>query len=492
MIPRARLAAWVPVLWLAAPPAAAQAVPDPAFLAVPLPALPPEAGQDFDLRDQVLGEHARKTATAHWQAYFQANTNRADILCLPGLVADRSTGAVWVWAWATGMNAGEPVEFFVINNRSGHGYESILTTAAAPSDLHRALEFLDLRPGWPANPARGRLWPKGDRVRLTVHALQGPSGEEELRALPIESYLRLTGPQPRGLAPTNHVFVGSVREPDPQNPGRNVYAADAFSPNAIASNFNLEPTVFDLPRQARKEAVYGTMVRAEEPALKPFQPAFLRLDRHPDFPPGSIPDLRWEVRATETGPRHRLLDGQGQELSQGTEPLPLLRAVAEARQRAQDLHLTLDLDLRLSSGAARDFARLIAPLDDGTAFKVDPAPAGQLFYRAFAPNEEFRDRAARPFQPWELHLTPAGEGAGWRARLVILEEKWAPDKIDPDLVETPLPIDGPAALLQASEGRDFLPGVLFIYGPASLPHAEAARWVEPLRTTFPVVYVLVD
>ena len=461
-------------------------LPDPTYLDAPIPALPPEALQDQTLRDQVLGEHARKTLSSHWQGCFDRNGNKPDQLLLPGLLADKTSGRVWLWAWATGMKAGEPVEFFLINSRSGHGYESILATSASPSEIHRALEFIGLKPGWPADPGHERLWPKGDRVRFTVHARMG----EGPRAVPLESFLSVTQTgQP--MAPTNLVFVGSVMEPDAQNPGRKVYAADQFSPNAIASNYNLDATVFDLPRQARKEEVYGTLVRSEAPALAQGQPVLLRLERHPDFPAGAIRDLRLAVTWAEGKPVHRLLDEAGAELQSEAELDKLLPTLAKLRLAAKDLHLQVDLAPTLPAFAAARVGELLSPLDQGYGIKVDPPPAGQLFYRAFSPNPDFRDRKARPYQPWEIYLTKGADGI-WSGRLVILEEKWAPEKIEPDLVETSVPAPDPGVVSKAMEGRDFLPGVVFLFAPRDLPHGEAMRWVKDIKAKFPLVYVYTD
>lgn len=457
-----------------------------AYLRTPVPSLTPETAADDALRDAFYAEQAGKAAGLSWQRAAEGRETDGDLLLLPGLIASRSARAVWLWSWGSGMDAGEPVEFFVIHSRSGHGYETVLCTSAQPGDVHRALEFIGLKPGWPANPARQRLWPKGDRVAFTVRALL--DGADAPSERPIESFITVSATG-QTLPATNHVFVGSVIEPDPENPAKKVYAADRYSPNAISANFNLEPTVFDLPRQARKEAVYGTMIRAKTPDLRRGQPAFLRITPHPDFPAGSLRDA--SLAATNrAGTVHFALQVDGQpDVLASTNLVDVVKGLVTARAACRELHLRLDLAPELNTRQIFTLASALSLLDNEAGIRVDPPAGRQLFYRAYTPRPEFRDRRERPFQPWELYLTPSATGDGWSARLVVLEEKWPEGKTEPDLVETPVPVTDPAALRELVAGRDFVPSVLFIFAPAELPHGEAQRWVEPVRSTFPVVYV---
>jgi len=84
-------------------------------------------------------------------------------------------------AEATGLTEGTTLDFLLIGPSSGRGYEELAWSHARPSDVHKALEFIGMRPGQPFSPAKLRFWSKGERVRLTV----GPIEADEL--IPFEN-----------------------------------------------------------------------------------------------------------------------------------------------------------------------------------------------------------------------------------------------------------------------------------------------------------------
>ena len=104
--------------------------------------------------------------------------------------------------------------------RGQKAHETVITILAKPSDVHKALEGLGLKPGKPVKGAEGA--PTGPEVRLSL-AFPGASGGENV--LPIERAMadRRTG---RPLAPIRWFFTGSaMKQPDPEKPVV-VYGAD--------------------------------------------------------------------------------------------------------------------------------------------------------------------------------------------------------------------------------------------------------------------------
>ena len=106
--------------------------------------------------------------------------NDEKMLVLPGLLANKDKQSVHILAEATGLEADTVIEFLLIDQTCGRGYESLLWSFAKPSDVHRALEFIGMRPGTPFHPEALQFWPKGERVVATVV----PS-EERTDAMPM-------------------------------------------------------------------------------------------------------------------------------------------------------------------------------------------------------------------------------------------------------------------------------------------------------------------
>jgi hypothetical protein len=94
-----------------------------------------------------------------YEANRKAFAGNADVLVQSGVVADRKAKRVFVDVQTTGVEANKPIEFLAIADNSGHGYESFLMSFAAPSAVHRALEFIGMKPGRPINPAKLQFWP---------------------------------------------------------------------------------------------------------------------------------------------------------------------------------------------------------------------------------------------------------------------------------------------------------------------------------------------
>ena len=116
--------------------------------------------------------------------------------------------------------------------------------------------------------------------------------------------------------------------------------------------------------------------------------------------------------------------------------------------------------------------------------RFGPPVEGQLFFKAFLPQPLFRDRSARPSQPWELHL--GSEGAP--ATLFELEEKWG-DAIRPQILEQRYSLTTPSAWQTHVTTRAKDKQVLFVYAPLDTTHERLQEWISPVIAQFPVIYV---
>ena len=453
---------------------------DRAYLQVP--AL--EIAKDDVERDQQEGRliEARKE---HFQRFTKTLPNETGpLLIRDGVLADASNRVVYVWAWSSHTGSGEPVEFFLSSIRGGRQYESSFVTDARPSDVDAALRHIGLVPGWPFDLAGKQLWPKGDRVRVEVLRAGGDGAVLE----PVRIESSCTDHAKGGPAgPYGHVFVGSARVPDPADATRMVYAADEFDPVAISANFNLVNTVLDLPERRAKSAVYGQMTLADPALTKPFQNVLITLRPDPDSPPGSIPTLRLAVNG-EPGRIALNVTGTAAPVEGALDDLA--RLLTAAKNGASLAHLALELPAgnRLTVAQVASVASRLQQAEEEGLVRIDPPPAGQLYYRAWIPDSSLLERKGRTIQPWEAHLAFGDKGGA--GHLVMIEETWREDAIEPDLHETRVPLDGPDALVEKARGMgDAKPAVLLVFVPPETAAAAVLDFLMKVEPLFPVIYV---
>ena len=107
---------------------------------------------------------------------------------------------------------------------------------------------------------------------------------------------------------------------------------------------------------------------------------------------------------------------------------------------------------------------------------------GQFFFRAFLPEEKWRDRAARAFQPFEVHVAADGSRS-----FTFVEEDWSGDGIDPVLKPKTTSFkewsELPGIIAKTGEqGSKIM--VMFIYAPKG---ARVADLTPAIGAVFPRV-----
>ena len=100
------------------------------------------------------------TVKMSYETNLAKYANNPDMMVKSGLLANRREKWVRIAAEATGVPSGDPMEFWLISQESGHDYEAVAVSFAQPSDVHEALVFIGLTPGWPVSYNRFRFWPK--------------------------------------------------------------------------------------------------------------------------------------------------------------------------------------------------------------------------------------------------------------------------------------------------------------------------------------------
>lgn len=398
-----------------------------------------------------------------------------------GVTADRERREVRVEARAAGLEKGVQAEFILIGPKSGHAYEAIAVSRAAPSDVHAALVHAGFAPGRPIDPVRTRFWPRGDRVEVAIEWPAANGGE--IRRIRAEETIldRRTG---KGLPPEGFVFVGSMRGPGPD--GSDAYRADVEDPMSIISVFNHPATVFDIPRQGTQDELYAHQFVHPDHLWPENTPlTFVFRPARPEGPPFEL-DARMRYTPGADGmPVCELsLNGGAPEIV--ADAAAMAERLAAAADGKRDIFAVIVFDDRLTLRGLRAAAAQVKRLAEERAVRVEPPPEGELYFQAFAPNEAFRERARRPAQPWELKLrTPDGGGALAGTLIAVQPREGAePPEFDETRRETPTP----EALAEAlAEQRAGLP-VLLVYAPADLTYAQLRDFVRPALKTHPIVY----
>ncbi|MCX7591456.1 MAG: YdjY domain-containing protein [Kiritimatiellae bacterium] len=412
-----------------------------------------------------------------------------DVLVLPGLVADRRTKQVHIVGEATGIGKDDPIEFFLIAEDSGRDYEALAFSFAKPSDIHKALEFVGLTPGRPVDYGKLHFWPKGERVFVTFKLRQ--KGAKEIRAESLVIDLRTGKPLPtKGL-----VFVGSILVETPDKPGTKVYAADAHEPKAIAANYNELTTVLDVPYQAPQSEVYRHQMANPEflfprgglldilmvPEYREGKKRVLDLHLYVESGtkklPVSLGDLVFRLEGENRNPGERLTLNQ------------LLETFVAFTEAGRDPFVVLSFADDLPVGVLRELCAILKTIDNESGIRIEAPPPGQLYYKAFSPNEEFRDREKRLTQPWELKLSTGDRVSGI---LVQIDAIWPATDPQPTLKIREIPVPNAQSLRKELDARG--PGlpVILVYAPPGLTHGQLMSFVGPVLSTHNTIHVFVE
>lgn len=431
-------------------------------------------------------------AQAQHEANLKAHKENPDMLVLPGLLADRKGRKIELLAEATGLGAGELAEFLLIDQSSGHGYEALLWAFAKPSDVHRALEFIGLKPGAPIDPAKLRFWAEGPPVALNVRR-DGESGTFPIEQLILDTATGKTLPE------DGFIFTGSFRLPPMEGQPDARYAADVREPRTIASVYNERTTVLDVPKRVSQEEVYGKLV------VNPEQPlaggSLLTIVMTPGDPVATTPSRQFRLsmhRLNDDGADifFRLEEDGQAPLREATEPTPILEALVAVWNESGAPHVELHFGDRLPVKDVGMTCLLMAKMASMGMVRVDPPAPGQLFYRAFLPNKGWEAHHGRPRQPWELHLRRDGDGLS--AKLVLYEPVHKDGGGESEFAPSSFKLSAPAEVrtrleAKARVSRDLgvppPPPVLLVYAPPTMLYGEVMSFVRPVQDTHRTVFL---
>ena len=286
-------------------------------------------------------------------------------------------------ATATGVGKGAPVEFAFAGKNSDRDYETMFLLEEPVASLCSRLEEAGMPRGKATDLERCVLWPVGCELSFC------PS---------LTNFITSTLPQ--DLAKSPPVYAGGCRNE------KGTPVANDEMPQAFFSHYTLSqsPIVFSEPYN--QGDVYGAHVAAV--GMKKGQKVVFTVS--------------WDEK---TLPRHMDVD-----VSATNAPSVLSTLLSEAKNGELDVTVTLDPSMTVSEAvmAAKALSQL-----DSRRIKLNGFPDGGLFYRAFLPDESWTNRAARLVQPFELTID------GDHDRLVVVDEDWSVEGLDPKLTAHEIP-----------------------------------------------------
>ena len=430
----------------------------------------------------------RKTNLVHIAESFQERLaeyeQKPDFLVFPGLLADRKSKRIFIHAEATGISAGTTAEFFLIGENSGHAYEALAISFAKPGEIRKALIFIGIQPGEPAQPKALRFAPKGERVLMTVSSTNSIHPLNVIRAEDM-IFDNVTG---KSLPRTGFVFTGSFLS----DPNAAFCSADTQQPCAIAPNYNEPSALLDLPRPAPQRDIYGKLTVHSNLILHEGQ--LLEILLEPEYKDGKkrvmdlvltveqpSPENNIECTLTKTGPENLVAHGSLNDV---------LEQFSSFTDNGQTTYVSLHFDDNLSLGEIQKLCAILAAIETESGIQIEPPPAGHLYYRAFLPNEEHRARTNRIVQPWELLLKQ--NKSVTRGTLVEIQQAWKENELDPELVIKKHKVSTPTALREKFDEIGSGTPAVFVFADVSLSHGALMSFLTPIMTTHPMIHVFLE
>ena len=295
------------------------------------------------------------------------------------VAADAKGHAVTFTAIATGVATNTPVEFMFLAPGSEHEYEAMFTLEAPVADFAHAFDEAKIPRGRPLDAAGCILSPSG--VKLTLEPA-------------LDAYL--TGEvNGKGVPFAPLVYTGGARAAD----GSPLAATNA--PNAAFSFYDLPQSLVLFDGNFPQGDVYGR-----------YRPRVaLKKGERLSF------TFRWD--GTNRPNRVTL------EFSPSNQVACLKRMMEESEKTTTEVLASFapELTLREAIGVAKALATVDSP-------RVRIIGRERLFFRAYLPLEQWRDRRERLTQPVEVHFNADG---GFR--YIEIDEDWNVEGSDPKLTE---------------------------------------------------------
>lgn len=428
--------------------------------------------------DEVRAENLKKADAWFAEAKAMAKTND-HLHTLPRILIDTQNATVTFKAEATGLSPEEIMEFFLIGEESGNAYEAAATALAEPKDIAKAIEMIGLEPGLPVDMAALRFWPQGERVHVFFDGLHA-------------SQLMLDERTGKTAKTNGFVFTASHKT---EKDGQDVLSAQVAPPYSIAANYNEPTTILDVPFQAPQSAVYSFQVQNPQHSLPPGKLLTIRIE--PEHKDGTKRVQQSKVFITATNSasaaeadnlRFSLVsEDVSNKILNNVNIQDFLAHIQKMITNNQDPFVEIHFGKKLSLLQVHAATRLLNAMEENDGLRILPPPQGSLYYKAFFPNEEQRDRNKRIAQPWELHLSHHEPPT-----LVQIKEEWVQGQLRPKLEIQEISI-APDDNLSAKM-RELRPDMnaVFLFAPKDMALGKIMSAIHRFLDTHPFVHVFIE
>lgn len=334
---------------------------------------------------------------------------------------------VYLLAELTGVGEGYEIEFILLGNLSDRAYEGLAVAWDSPSAVGRAVEALGVPKGEAAEPLRGLPMARGERFTLSFK----PLAEKTFQ--PLSAYLIDNCSTPaQNLFARGFPYIGGMD-------------FDDLMPAAILSAYEEPASLFGMPYAAPKSAVYGLFRAAKE--MTAGEPV--------------VAALKWEALKDGRARVYRhTLNLTPQALADTETTVDALKALSAD---PRDVFLDVSVDPSIPLAQVTPFAGLLLAVEEQGGFVIAPPKPGEIPLRAFLPNQAWRDRESRVFQPWEVEVSGGKpKGAAPEVTLCQILEDWSVEGIDPALTRKCYPGMTAATIRDAMTRVDVNDGKVYV------------------------------
>src|SRR5207248_460239 len=163
---------------------------------------------------------------------------------------------------------------------------------------------------------------------------------------------------------------------------------DISDSRSIASDYNESASLLDVPWQSPQGEVYGSLKANPQFPLKGGQ--FVEILLEPEYKDGKkrVMDLSLSVsmpegKSTISAAKFGLRDSAGERVGGGDSLVHALGTFGKLVEAGHDPFVTMSVDGSLTLRSARELFTMIQGMDRDGGIRIEPAPPGQLYYRAF-------------------------------------------------------------------------------------------------------------
>ncbi len=393
-------------------------------------------------------------AKATWTATLPKDIQRISETC----VVSPSEKRVYLLAELCGLGEGYECEFVLLSALSDRAYESIAIAWDTPEVLNQAMAALGAPKGVPANSDRGLAMAKGERFTISLQRL---GKDDALR--PLSDFLSDTCSTPaQALLERGFPYVGEEGFAD-------------VMPAALIAAYTEQKSSFGLPYHAPKSAVYGCFrATSDEQSGTP-----------------TLVALHWQQLPNALSRVYNHEVTLNAEALQ--QPDTLLNELRKLCEDPRDVFLRVKLDPSLKLAEVVPMAKLLLALEAEGGFSLDAPQGTQLPLRAFLPEERWRQREGRVFQPWEVEFKRTETGL--QVTLCQILEDWTVEGMEPALTRkcypemTPQTIDKVMQRIDVNDGKIY---VAFFYVTPEITVGDILPFADAIKAQAPTQWIFID